>query len=53
MIVTLKIALPNHTWNIIISFKPYFIIIEIDINQTLVSHIHIKNKNSLHFFVFL
>ena len=37
MIATLEIFLPNHTWNIIISFKPYFVIIKIEINQTLVS----------------
>ena len=37
MIATLKIVLPNHTWNIIISSKPYFVIIKTEINQTLVS----------------
>ena len=30
----------NHTWIIIISFKPCFIFIKIEINQTLVSHTH-------------
>ena len=39
VIVTLEIFLPNHTWNIIISFKPYFLIIKTKINQTLVSHL--------------
>ena len=32
VIVTLEIFLPNYTWNKIISFKPYFIIIKIEIN---------------------
>ena len=38
VIATLEIVLPNHTWNIIISSKPCFVIIKIEINQTLVSH---------------
>ena len=42
MIATLEIVLPNHTWNIIISSKPYFIIIKININQTLISQLYIK-----------
>ena len=37
IITTLEIFLPNHTWNVIISFKSYFIIIKIKINKTLVS----------------
>ena len=37
-IATLEIVLPNHTWNMIISSKPCFVIIKIKINQTLVSH---------------
>ena len=37
VIATLEIVLPNHIWNIIISSKPYFVIIKIKINQTLVS----------------
>ena len=37
MIVTLEIFLPNHTWNIILSSKPCFVIIKININQILVS----------------
>ena len=36
-IATLEIVLPNHTWNMIISSKPCFVIIKIKINQTLVS----------------
>ena len=39
VIATLEIILPNHTWNIIISSKPCFVIIKIKINQTLVSHV--------------
>ena len=39
VIATLEIVLPNHTWNIIISCKPCFVIIKIKINQTLFSHI--------------
>ena len=42
VIVTLEIILPNHTWNIIISSKPYFVIIKIKIDQTLVSHFLIE-----------
>ena len=38
VIATLEVVLPNHTWNIIISSKLYFVIIKIKINQTLVSH---------------
>ena len=38
VIATLEIFLPNHTWNIIISSKPYFVIIKTKINQTLVLH---------------
>ena len=41
MIATLEIVLPNHTWNIIISSKPYFVIIKTEINQCLVSHTHL------------
>ena len=37
MIATMEIVLPNHTWNIIISSRPCFVIIKIEINQTLVS----------------
>ena len=37
VIATLEIVLSNHTWNMIISFKPCFVIIKIKINQTLVS----------------
>ena len=37
-IAILEVVLPNHTWNMIISSKPYFVIIKIKINQTLVSH---------------
>ena len=45
MITTLEIILPSHTWNIIISSKPYFVIIKIKINQTLVLQYayHINN----------
>ena len=39
VIATLEIFLHNHTWNIIISFKLYFVIIKTDINQTLVSQL--------------
>ena len=42
MIIILEIVLPKHTWNIIISSKPYFIIIKIEINQTLVLQICLK-----------
>ena len=38
VIAILEIILSNHTWNIIISSKPCFVIIKIKINQTLVSH---------------
>ena len=37
VIAILEIFLPNHTWKIIISFKPYFVIVKTEINQTLVS----------------
>ena len=40
-IATLEVVLPNHTWNMIISSKPCFIIIKIKINQTLVSQCQI------------
>ena len=39
VIVTLEIVLPNYTLNILISSKPYFVIIKTKINQTLVSHV--------------
>ena len=45
VIATLEIVLLNHTWNIVISSKAYFVIIKIKINQTLVSQL------SLSFFV--
>ena len=41
-IATLEIVLPNHTWNMIISSKPCFVIIKIKINQTLVSHLQMS-----------
>ena len=41
VIAILEIVLPNHTWNIIISSKPCFVIIKTKINQTLVSHLTI------------
>ena len=41
-IVTLEDVLPNHTWNMIISSKPCFVIIKIKINQTLVSHLEFE-----------
>ena len=34
VIATLEIFLPNHTWNIIISSKLYFVIVKTKINQT-------------------
>ena len=37
-IATLEVVLPNHTWNMIMSSKPCFVIIKIKINQTLVSY---------------
>ena len=61
-IATLEIVLSNHTWNMIISSKPCFVIIKIKINQTLVSQssyvisfhkIYILNTNSkVFFFIF-
>ena len=41
VIATLEIVLPNHIWNIIISFKPCFVIIKTEINQILVSQIQL------------
>ena len=45
VIVTLKIVLPNHTWNIIISSKPCFVIIKIKINQTFLTWIGGSKSN--------
>ena len=42
VIATLEIFLHNHTWNIIISSKTCFVIIKIEINQTLVSHYYYR-----------
>ena len=44
VIVTLEIVLPNYTLNILISSKPYFVIIKTKINQTLVSHVELVIK---------
>ena len=42
VIATLEILLPNHTWNIIFSSKTCFVIIETEINQTLISQLDLK-----------
>ena len=47
VIATLEIFLPNHTWNIIISSEPCFVIIKTEINQTLVSHTLLVGKTML------
>ena len=42
-IAILEVVLPTHTWNMIISSKPCFVIIKIKINQILVSQLLYKS----------
>ena len=46
VIATLEIFLPNHTWKIIISSKPYFVIIKTEINQP---WFHICDSYAIHY----
>ena len=46
-IATLEVVLSDHTWNMIINFKPCFVIIKIKINQILV----LQNPSDMKYYI--